>query len=395
MTTASPPTGPATPPAPQSVRDLSPTGDPWLLTPGPLSTSPEVKQAMQHDYGSRDHEFITLNQKFRDRLVNIVHGKGSHVCVPLQGSGTFVVEAMIGTFVPRNGKLLIAVNGAYGQRIAKICDYQGLAYVIEETAENVPTDPAAIERAIMSDAAISHVALIQCETTTGILNPLREIADIAARHRRGLLIDAMSIFGASELDAQKIRFDAVVASSNKCLQATPGMGFCIARQQAIEQTKGNSPSLSLDLYDQWVAMEKTGQWRFTPPVQTILSFDQALNEFDDEGGVKGRAARYRENCKTLINGMAQMGFRSLLPPELQAPIIVTFLMPADPAFQFQPFYDALRDKGYVIYPGKLTVAETFRIGCIGHLATREIAGVLRAIKSTLEDMGVANGAPAD
>jgi len=209
------------------------------------------------------------------------------------------------------------------------------------------------------------------------------------------LIDAMSIFGATELDSRRIRFDAVVASSNKCLEATPGMGFCIARQSALEQTKGNCRSLSLDLYDQWAAMEKTRQWRFTPPVQTIIGFDHALNEFDAEGGVKGREARYKENCKTLINGMEEMGFSSLLPAELQAPIIVTFLMPADPAFKFQTFYDALRVKGYVIYPGKLTVAETFRIGCIGALGKSEIEGALRAIKTTLSEMGVASGAPAD
>ena len=204
----------------------------------------------------------------------------------------------------------------------------------------------------------------------------------------------MSIFGAVELDSKKIRFDAVVASSNKCLEATPGMGFCIARKQALEQTKGNSPSLSLDLYDQWTAMEKTKQWRFTPPVQTIAGFDQALNEFDAEGGVSGREARYKENCKVLIDGMNELGFQSLLPAELQAPIIVTFLMPDDPAFEFQTFYDGLRDKGYVIYPGKLTVAETFRIGCIGRLGRTQIEGALRAIKTAMVEMGVKSGAPA-
>ncbi|RMF04760.1 MAG: 2-aminoethylphosphonate--pyruvate transaminase, partial [Alphaproteobacteria bacterium] len=208
-----------------------------------------------------------------------------------------------------------------------------------------------------------------------------------------LLIDAMSCFGALELDARRTRFDAVVASSNKCLEATPGLGFCVARREALEATQGNSPSLSLDLYDQWVAMEGNGQWRFTPPVHTIISFDQALKEFHEEGGVAGRGARYRENCDLLVSGMRKLGFQTLLPDEIQAPIIVTFLTPKDPRFDFQTFYDSLRDKGYVIYPGKLTVADTFRIGCIGRIGTEQIRGVLGAIEETLGEMGVSDCSP--
>lgn len=372
----------------------TPTGDPWLLTPGPLTTSPSVKAAMQHDYGSRDHHLIAVNRAMRERLVALVEGGGDHVCVPLQGSGTFVVEAMIGTFVPRAGKLLILVNGAYGRRIATICERIGRSMTVIETPENVPADPAAVDAALAADDGIGHVAVIHCETTTGIRNPLAEVAAVVQRHGRGLLIDAMSSLGAMPISAREIRFDAVVASSNKCLEATPGLGFCIARTAALEATKGNSPSLSLDLHDQWRAMEGNGQWRFTPPVHTIMSFDQALKEFEAEGGVAGRGRRYRENCDTLIAGMKRLGFKPLLPAELQAPIIVTFLMPDDPRFAFQTFYDRLRDKGYVIYPGKLTVADTFRIGCIGRVGRREIEGALAAIEATLEEMGVASCAPA-
>lgn len=379
---------------PDSAPDASPTGDPWLLTPGPLTTSPAVKAAMQHDYGSRDHHFIAVNRRMRERLVDIVHGRDAHVCVPLQGSGTFVVEAMIGAFVPRGGKLLVLVNGAYGQRIVKICQYMDRASEAISCPENEPVDPAALDAALAADAGITHVAVIHCETTTGILNPLAQIAEVTARHGRSLLIDAMSCFGAIELDAREIPFDAVAASSNKCIEATPGLGFCIARRQALEGTKGNSPSLSLDLYDQWRAMEGNGQWRFTPPVHTILSFDQALAEFEAEGGVAGRGGRYRENRDALVAGMARLGFEPLLPPELQAPIIVTFLMPADGNFDFQAFYDRLRDRGYVIYPGKLTVAETFRIGCIGRLGKAQIEGALAAIEATLAELGVTNCAPA-
>lgn len=372
----------------------TPTGDPWLLTPGPLTTSPSVKASMQHDYGSRDHEFIAINKRVREQLVDIVHGQDTHVCVPLQGSGTFVVEATIGTFLPRDGKLLVLVNGAYGQRICKICDYMGRAYEAITCPENEPVDPAALDAALGADSAITHVAVIHCETTTGILNPVEKVAEVVAKHGRSLLIDAMSCFGAIELDARKVPFDAVVASSNKCIEATPGVGFCIARQDALEKTKGNSPSLCFDLHDQWKAMEGNGQWRFTPPVHTIISFDQALKEFAEEGGVAGRGGRYQENCDTLLAGMARLGFQSLLPDSLQAPIIVTFLMPSDEKFAFQTFYDRLREKGYVIYPGKLTVADTFRIGCIGRLGKAEIEGALHAVEETLAELGVSNCAPA-
>jgi len=336
----------------------SPTGDPYLLTPGPLTTSATVKQAMLHDYGSRDSTFIEINAHILDRLVDIVNGANTHVCVPLQGSGTFVVEAMIGCFVPA------------------------------ESLEDIPIDTEELDRTLAENTDISHVVMVYCETTTGILNPIREISEIVARHQRGLLIDAMSAFGALPLDANEIVFDAVVASSNKCLEGSPGMGFCIARESAMQQTKGNSPSLSLDLYDQWQAMMKNKQWRFTPPTHVLLAFDQALKEFEAEGGVSGRGGRYRENGDFLISGMRAMGFKTLLPDDLQAPIIITFHMPTNPEFNFDAFYDGLRGQGYVIYPGKLTVAESFRMGCIGRLNLEQMQGALDAVKAMLQQFGI-------
>lgn len=352
----------------------SPSGDPWLLTPGPLTTSLSVKQAMLHDYGSRDASFIDLNARILERLVAIIHGEGSYVSAPLQGSGTFAVEAMIGNFVPADGKLLILINGAYGQRIAKICDYYRRSYRVQESAEDVPVDCAQLDATLGADHDISHVVVVHCETTSGILNPIAEVAQVAARHARSLLIDSMSAFGALPLDAREIEFDAVVASSNKCLEGAPGMGFCVARESALVAAEGNSPSLVLDLYDQWRALQRNRQWRFTPPTHVLLAFDQALNEFEAEGGVAGRGRRYRENCDLLIDGMRALGFKTLLPDELQAPIIITFHMPTNPLFDFAAFYDGLKERGYVIYPGKLTVADSFRMGCIGRLHRRQIQG---------------------
>jgi 2-aminoethylphosphonate-pyruvate transaminase len=367
--------------------------EPYLLTPGPLTTSDTVKRAMLRDWGSRDRGFIELNARIRARLVELAGGEGSHVAVPLQGSGTFVVEAMLGTLVPRDGKLLVLVNGAYGQRMVRMAGYHGRAVVALETPEDRPNDPAALDRALADDPSISHVAAVHCETTSGILNPIEELAAVTQRHRRRLLIDAMSAFGALPLDARTVPFDGLAASANKCLEGVPGVGFALIREAALRAAEGNAPCLSLDLYDQWASMERNGQWRFTPPTHVLAALDQALAEHAAEGGTPGRGARYRENCRLLVAKMRALGFETLLPDHLQAPIIVTFRMPADPRFVFQDFYDRLRGRGYVIYPGKLTVAPSFRIGCIGRIGPAEMQGALTAIRQTLAEMGVESGRP--
>jgi 2-aminoethylphosphonate-pyruvate transaminase len=371
-----------------------PARDPWLLTPGPLTTSATVKAAMTRDWGSRDASFIAINRRVRERLVELVGGGDTYICVPLQGSGTFAVEAMIGTLLPKAGKLLVLINGAYGKRAARICDYMGRTHADLEWAEDQAVDPRRVEAALKSDAAITHVFVVQCETTSGVLNPVAEVGKVVAAAGRRLLIDSMSAFGALPLDAREVAFDAVAASSNKCIEGVPGVGFVIGRRAAFEAAKGNAHSLSLDLHDQWTAMEKTAQWRFTPPIQVIVAFEQALREHAEEGGVAGRGARYRNNCRILVEGMRALGFETLLPDHLQAPIIVTFRMPSDPRFKFESFYDRLRDQGYVIYPGKLTVADSFRIGCIGRLGEPEMMGALAAVKATMDEMGVKSGAPA-
>jgi 2-aminoethylphosphonate-pyruvate transaminase len=367
--------------------------DPWLLTPGPLTTSMSVKQAMLHDWGSRDAKFLAINTRMRSRLVGMIGGEGAYTCVPMQGSGTFAVEAMIGAFVPPAGKLLVLINGAYGKRIAKMCEYYKRATAVLEWAEDQPVDPARVAQALVDDTAITHVAVVHCETTSGVLNPIAEVARVVAASGRKLLIDAMSAFGAIALSSQEVPFDAVAASSNKCIEGVPGLGFVLARIDALKQCLGNAPSLSLDLYEQWQALEKTGQYRFTPPIHCIVAFDQALTEHEEEGGVAGRGARYRNNCKVLVDGMRSLGFEMLLPDHLQAPIIVTFHMPADPRFEFQTFYDKLKNRGYVIYPGKLTVADSFRIGCIGHLDESHMKGALAAVRAAMTEMGVASGSP--
>jgi 2-aminoethylphosphonate-pyruvate transaminase len=366
----------------------SDTGDPLLLTPGPLTTSKTVKQVMLHDWGSRDATFVKINKAVMDRLPAILNGREDFVTVPMQGSGTFAVEAMLTSMVPRNGKVLLLINGAYGQRAKKICEVAGRGVVVHETPEDTPPDLGVVEALLKADKAITHVFAVQCETTSGILNPIAKLAELAERHGKSFLIDAMSAFGALPLDAKVSKFDAVAASSNKCIEGLPGLGFVVCRKTALEQAKGNATTLVLDLHDQWANFVKTGQYRFTPPIHVIVAFHQALEEFDDEGGVAGRGKRYADNGRILIQGMRDLGFETLLPDHLQAPIIVTFRMPADKNFVFQAFYDKLKDRGYVIYPGKLTVADSFRIGCIGRLYPEHMRGVLAAIRDILDEMDV-------
>jgi len=372
---------------------LSETGDPWLLTPGPLTTSLSVKQAMLHDWGSRDQAFIDMTARVREKLVAMVGARDTHACVPIQGSGTFAVEATIATLLPRDGKLLVLVNGAYGQRMAAICKYLGRACATLETPEDTPNDVAALDRALAADASITHVAAIHCETTSGILNPMTEVAACVKRHGRSLIIDAMSALGALPLDDRGAPFDAVVASSNKCLEGVPGIGFAIIRKAVLEGCKGNCHSLSLDLYEQWRGLEGNGQWRFTPPTHVLAALDRAIAEHEAEGGVEGRGGRYRANCRLLIDGMREIGFRPLLSDNLQAPIIVTFHMPADPKFDFESFYRRVGEKGFLLYPGKLTVAPSFRVGCIGGIGAVEMKQALRAIRDVVADMGATDLGP--
>ena len=367
--------------------------DPWLLTPGPLTTSLSVKQAMLHDWGSRDGNFMAINARMRERLVAMIGGESAYTCVPLQGPGTFAVEAMVNSFVPADGKLLVLVNGNYGKRIVRMCGYSKRAVARLDWADDQPVDPASVAKALAEDPAITHVAVVHCETTSGILNPVPDVARVVAAAGRKLLIDAMSAFGAIELDSRAVPFQAVAASANKCIEGVPGLSFVLARTDDLKQSEGRAPSLSLDLYDQWQALEKTGQYRFTPPIHCIVAFDQALSEHEAEGGVAGRGGRYRRNWKTLIDGMRALGFETLLPEHLQAPIIVTFRMPADQRFHFQTFYDTLKDRGYIIYPGTLTASPSFRIGCIGRLDESHLKGALGAIKAAMAEMGVATGSP--
>jgi 2-aminoethylphosphonate-pyruvate transaminase len=368
--------------------------DPILLTPGPLTTSAATRDAMLRDWGSWDGAFNALTASVCTQLRDLVHGQASHVCVPLQGSGTFAVEATLGTLVPRTGKVLVPNNGAYCQRILRILKVTGRASVELPFDEREPIDPGRIDAVLAADPAISHVALVHCETGTGILNPLDAIVAICARHGRRLIVDAMSSFGALPIDLRTGPIDAVIAASGKCLEGVPGMGFVVIDRHALEQADGQCHSLALDLHDQWRYMERTGQWRFTPPTHVLAALAAALAQHAEEGGPAARRARYEANRDTLVRGMCRIGFEPLLDERVQSPIIVTFVAPIHEHWHFGRFYERMRARGFVLYPGKLTRIDTFRVGCIGAINPTDIDRMLQAVMATLSEMQLSLGQPA-
>lgn len=369
-------------------------GEPYLLTPGPLTTSRAVKEAMLRDWGSWDGDFRAMTADLRRRLLALTGDTDDAFdCVPMQGSGTFSVEALLGSFLPRDGKALVLINGAYGQRIAQTLDYLGRAYSVIDKGDYMPPRGPEVAAALDADPAITHVVLVHCETSSGILNPVAEISETVYAKGRKLLVDSMSAFGAVPLDVNEIRYEAMVSSANKCIEGVPGFGFIIARKSELEAARGRSHSLSLDVHAQWAHMNKTGQWRYTPPTHVVAAFLEALRQHEVEGGVSGRGDRYARNRDVLIAGMRDLGFETLLQDRWLSPIIVTFFNPAHASFKFDRFYEMMKQKGFIIYPGKLTAVDSFRVGCIGRIDHHVMRRVVAAAQQSLLEMGVDTAAP--
>lgn len=364
--------------------------DALLFTPGPLTTSASVKAAMLHDAGSWHFEFNGRVRWIREQLLAVAElsAEDGWTAIPLQGSGTFGVEAVFATAIPAAGKVCVLANGAYGERMVLMLQHLGITHVVLRSAEDEVPDADRLELTLAADPAITHVACVHCETTTGILNPIDEIGRTAKRHCCVFIVDAMSSFGAIPIDFPAAGIDFLISSANKCLAGVPGFSFVITRREALLRGGGQARSLSLDLADQLRGFEKNGQFRYTPPTHALLAFEQALREFWNEGGVAGRGARYWRNHVALIGGMARLGFRPFLPPAVQSCIITAFHYPADPQFDFGEFYQRLSRRGFIIYPGKLTQADTFRIGNIGHLFEADIVALVHAIEVTLHELGI-------
>jgi len=370
------------------MTSIPPWKDKALFTPGPLTTSPTVKQAMLRDLGSRDTEFIGVIQDVRKRLVRLGTDSDEYTAVLVQGSGTYGIEATLSSVIPPEGKLLILINGAYGHRMLKIAvihriDCESLIF-----PEDTQPDASALESALEKDQKITHVAVVHCETTTGIINPVEVYGRIVKKYNRIFIVDAMSSFGAYPIDLKVCGIDYLVSSSNKCIEGVPGFSFVLACKDSLKATRGFARTLSLDLLAQWEGLEGDGQFRFTPPTHAILAFRQALLELELEGGVSARAERYRENYEIALSAMQAMGFKAYLDEAVRGHIITSFHYPDHPNFNFKEFYERLSDKGYVIYPGKLSHADCFRIGHIGRVDASDVTSLMAAIAKALEEMKI-------
>jgi len=363
--------------------------DKILFTPGPLTTSRTVKQAMLRDLGSRDIEFIGLIKDIRYKLLELGQvSPDQYTTVLMQGSGTFGLEAVVSSTVPPGGKLLVIVNGAYGKRLATIASVLKIDTATLEYVENATPDLGEIADTLKADSEITNVSVVHCETTTGIVNPIREIGEIAAKYGAKYFVDAMSSFGAVPIDLAECKIDYLVSSANKCIEGVPGFSFILCRLDSLRETDRYARSVSFDLLAQFQGFEKNGQFRFTPPTHALAAFRQALTELEAEGGVIGRAERYRRNYETLVGGMRRMGFTEYLKPQDQGYIITSFLYPDDANFSFEKFYESLNQKDYVIYPGKVSDANCFRIGNIGRIFEADVKALLAAIAETITEMGV-------
>ena len=356
-----------------------------LLTPGPLSTTKSVKAAMLRDWCTWDDDYKSLVQEVRGKLVRLgTDQTDQYTCVLMQGSGTFAVESIITTAVPDNGKLLVLPNGAYGDRIVQIAKTLKIDCIFNDSGEMDPPDLDKLEATLKADPAITHVAVVHSETTTGMLNPIDKIGKIVKKYKKIFIVDAMSSFGGIPIDIAALDVDFIVSSANKCIQGVPGFGFIIAKKEELMKCKGRARSLSLDLYDQWNTMENDkGKWRYTSPTHVVRAFYQALKELEEEGGIAKRTARYSANHRTLVDGMRKLGFRTLLPDALQGHFITGFFSPEEKKYDFKTFYNLLKTKGFVIYPGKVSKASAFRIGNIGDVYPADMERLVKAIGESM------------
>ena len=371
------------------ISDFRKIKDKLLFTPGPLTTTRSVKEAALTDLGSRDTEFISHVQFIRQKLLELAHVESpDYEAVIIQGSGTFGIEATISSAIPKNGMLLNIINGAYGRRISQIARIHSIPLLELIYEENETPDLLEIESTLMKNPLITHVSVIHGETTTGLLNPIAEIGYIVSSYGKAYIVDAMSTFGAYDINMKALNISYLISSSNKCIEGIPGFSYVLAQRTELEKCKFQARSLSLDLYDQWSGLNTNGQFRFTPPVQALLAFREALNELEKEGGVNARAERYSVNNALLTGEMKELGFELYLPAQLRSYIITSFLYPSHPDFSFETFYSKLNEQGFVIYPGKLSKVDCFRIGNIGQLYPADIQNLVDAIESVMHEMNV-------
>jgi 2-aminoethylphosphonate-pyruvate transaminase len=361
-----------------------------LLNPGPATTSDTVKQAMVvPDICPREQEFCDIMNSIKLDLPKVVNGQDDYVAVLFASSGTGGVESAITSAVPKDGKLLIVENGSYGTRICKIAERYSIPFVSYSLAYGDYPDIKAIELLIKNDTNITHLAVIDHETTSGMRNPVQAICDLAHSNNIEVIVDCMSSYAGLEIDLQKWKAEYIISSSNKCIQGMAGLSFVIFRKSLLEKIKGNARSFYFDLYEQYSGFQKSGQMQFTPPVQVVYALRKAIDEFFDET-LTGRLNRYRQNYETLYFGLEKMGFRFLLPEAQQSGILLAVLEPSNPEYSFDAMHDFLYRRNYTIYPGKGAKEATFRLSVLGDLHKNDIEGFLTTLSEYFAQAGIKN-----
>jgi 2-aminoethylphosphonate-pyruvate transaminase len=364
-----------------------------LLNPGPANTSPRVRQALlTPDLCHREPEFFQVMRDCRERLVRLAGGGADWSAVLFTGSGTAAVEATVCSAVPADRGLLVVDNGVYGDRLVRIARAHRIPVEVLRYANTVPVRPADVERTLGAHPGLSHVAVVHHETTTGLLNPVAEVARVAAAAGRRVIVDAMSSLFGEPLALGTDGLDFVTASANKCLQGIPGVAFVLGRRTALEALAGRPPrSVYLDLHGHWTTQEQDNT-PFTPAVQVLHAMREALLELEAEG-VAGRIARYGENCRVLRQGMGRLGLEILVPEGARSHILTTFRLPA--GVGYEALHDAMKRRGYIIYAGQGDLRTyAFRVSNMGTLTPADMERVVAAFADSLAELAAAPAAAA-
>ena len=364
---------------------MGPMPDWILLNPGPANTTPTVRRALvMPDLCLREPEFFQIMRSCRERLVRLAGGDGGWAAVLFTGSGTAAVEAALASIVPPDRAVLVVNNGVYGDRMLRICRAHGLRHHRLDYDMTTPVAPDDVDRILAAQPEVSHVALVHHETTTGLLNPVAEVVEVAARRGRRVLVDAMSSLFGEPLDLGQEGLDVVVASANKCLGGIPGVAFVLARRRALEALRGRPPrSVYLDLWTQY-AEQEADNTPFTPAVQVMHAMEQALVELEQEG-VAQRIARFAENARVLREGLGALGLEVLVPEGARSSILTTFRLPA--GVTYDALHDAMKRRGYIIYAGQGPIRSyAFRVANMGTLTPADMKGVVDAFAACLAEL---------
>ena len=362
-----------------------------LLNPEPSTTTDTVKMAqIVPDICPREKEFAKLMKRLREDLVKIVHGDPDrYVSVLFCGSGTLNIDVCINSLLPADKKVLVINNGAYSARAVEICQYYGLPHIDLQFPSDLRPDLAVVEKTLQENPDIALVHTTHNETGTGILNPIREIGALAHQYGAVFTVDTTSTLAMRPIDIEADNIDFCMASAQKGLMAMTGLSFVIGSRKIIEASKDYPKrSYYCNLYLQYDFFEKTGEMHFTPPVQTVYAAVQALKEYWAEGE-EAKWARHTRIFEAIHEGLDKLGFQDVIRREWQAGLVVSVLYPDDPNWDFEKIHDFCYERGFTIYPGKISTANTFRLCALGAIDEQDIRDFFRVFTGALSAYHVA------